>query len=147
VWVTHFYAIPLYNITHGKNIPVLKFVSNNIGKLSYNMPDTGQRGMKVKVKLSLCFFFKAKQHAMTSALDGGKWSASCPGHFTPKEGAAGTHWIGGWVGPRAILDGEIKKKRETNTVLAKVKSNDTGTPLDANPKKTITTLRSSMQHA
>jgi len=35
---------------------------------------------------------------LTSALDGGKWSASRPGRFTPKEKAAGTHWIGGWVG-------------------------------------------------
>jgi hypothetical protein len=33
-----------------------------------------------------------------SALGGGEWSASCPGYFTP-----GTHWIGGWVGPRAGL--------------------------------------------
>jgi len=29
---------------------------------------------------------------LTSALDGGGWSASHPGLFTP-----GTHWIGGWV--------------------------------------------------
>jgi hypothetical protein len=43
-------------------------------------------------------------HSLTSALDGGEWSASCPGRFTPKERAPGTHWIGGWVGPRAVLD-------------------------------------------
>jgi hypothetical protein len=24
------------------------------------------------------------------------WSASHPGHFTPRESAPGTHWIGGW---------------------------------------------------
>jgi hypothetical protein len=29
---------------------------------------------------------------LTSAVDGGKWSASCPGHFTPREGAHGTHY-------------------------------------------------------
>jgi hypothetical protein len=29
---------------------------------------------------------------------GGEWSASCPGRFTP-----GTHWIRGWVDPRAGL--------------------------------------------
>jgi hypothetical protein len=59
-----------------------------------------------------------KQHAMktyqgvaveihvflTSALVRGEWSASCPGHFTPEERAPGTHWIGGWVGPRTSLD-------------------------------------------
>jgi len=36
---------------------------------------------------------------LTSALDGGEWSASCPGRFTPKERATGTHWIAGFVGP------------------------------------------------
>jgi hypothetical protein len=42
--------------------------------------------------------------SLTSALDGGEWSASGPGHFISREGAPGTHWIGGWVGPRAVLD-------------------------------------------
>jgi hypothetical protein len=28
---------------------------------------------------------------LTSALGGGEWSASCPGHFTPGERAPGTH--------------------------------------------------------
>jgi hypothetical protein len=41
----------------------------------------------------------------TSALAGGEWSASCPGRFTP-----GTHWIGGWVVPRAGLD-EVEKRK------------------------------------
>jgi hypothetical protein len=40
---------------------------------------------------------------LTSALDGGEWSASRPSRFTPGETAAGNHWIGGWVGPRACL--------------------------------------------
>jgi hypothetical protein len=39
----------------------------------------------------------------TSTLVGGEWSASCPGRFTPRERAPGTHWIG-VVGPRAGLD-------------------------------------------
>jgi hypothetical protein len=42
-------------------------------------------------------------NSLTSALDGGEWSASRPGHFTPRERAPGTHWIRGWVGPRAVL--------------------------------------------
>jgi hypothetical protein len=41
---------------------------------------------------------------LASALDGGEWSASRPGHFTPWEISSDTHWIGGWVGPRAALD-------------------------------------------
>jgi hypothetical protein len=49
-------------------------------------------------------------HSLTLALDGGEWSASQPGHFTPKKSAPGTHWIGGWVGPRANLDVVVKRK-------------------------------------
>jgi hypothetical protein len=58
-------------------------------------------------------------HSLTSALDGGEWSASSPGRFTPRERAPGTHWIEGRVGPRAVLDGVVKRKipsprRESN---------------------------------
>jgi hypothetical protein len=49
-------------------------------------------------------------HSLTSALDGGEWSASHPDHFTSRERAPGTHWIGGWVGTRAILDMVVKRK-------------------------------------
>jgi hypothetical protein len=41
---------------------------------------------------------------LTSALAGGEWLASRPGRFTPGERAPGTHWIGGWVDPRAGLN-------------------------------------------
>ena len=37
----------------------------------------------------------------TSALDGGMWSASCLGRFSPWEPSPNTHWRGNWVGPRA----------------------------------------------
>jgi hypothetical protein len=40
---------------------------------------------------------------LTSALDGGEWSASCLRLFTSRTRAPGTHWIGGWVDPRACL--------------------------------------------
>jgi hypothetical protein len=40
----------------------------------------------------------------TSALDDGEWSASLPCQFTPGKIASGTHWIGGWVDPRAGPD-------------------------------------------
>jgi hypothetical protein len=73
-----------------------------------------------KVKLSLCL---TKHHAMklywewryscthslTSALDGGEWSASHPDRFTPRERASGIHWIGGWVSPRAGPHGVVKR--------------------------------------
>jgi hypothetical protein len=56
---------------------------------------------------------------LTSALDGGEWSASRPGRFTRKESAPGTHWRGVWVGSRAVLDTMAKRKipsprRESN---------------------------------
>jgi hypothetical protein len=47
---------------------------------------------------------------LTSALVGGEWSASSPGRFTPGERAPATHWVGGWVGPRAGLDDVEKRK-------------------------------------
>jgi hypothetical protein len=42
------------------------------------------------------------------------------GRFTPGQRASGTHWIGGWVGPRASLDDVEKRKisfsyRESNS--------------------------------
>jgi hypothetical protein len=56
---------------------------------------------------------------LTSALDGGEWSALRPGRFTSREKAPSTHWIGGWVGSRAVLDAVVKRKipslrRESN---------------------------------
>jgi hypothetical protein len=38
------------------------------------------------------------------------WSASCPSCFAPGERAPCTHWIGGWVDPRAGLDDVEKRK-------------------------------------
>jgi hypothetical protein len=42
---------------------------------------------------------------LTSALAGVEWSDLRPGHFIPGERAPGTNWIGGWVDPRAGLEG------------------------------------------
>jgi hypothetical protein len=62
-------------------------------------------------------------HSLTSALDGGEWSTSRPGRFTPRERAPGTHWIGGWVGPRAVLDAVM---RNNNNKKNKNKNNKPG---------------------
>jgi hypothetical protein len=58
-------------------------------------------------------------HSLTLALDGSEWSALRSGRFTHREAAPGTHWIGYWVGPRAVLDVVVKRKfprpcRESN---------------------------------
>jgi hypothetical protein len=47
---------------------------------------------------------------LISALAGGEWLASRPGRFTPGNLAPRTHWIGGWMGPRAGLDDVEKRK-------------------------------------
>jgi hypothetical protein len=49
-------------------------------------------------------------HSLTSILDGGEWSASRPGLFTPSETAPGSDLIGGWVGPRTGLDAAVRRK-------------------------------------
>jgi hypothetical protein len=41
---------------------------------------------------------------------GGEWSASRPGRIIPRERGLCTHWIGGLVGPRAVLDAVVKRK-------------------------------------
>jgi len=46
---------------------------------------------------------------LTSVLDGGEWSASCPSCFIPWR-IPGTHMTGGWVGPRPSLNEVVKRK-------------------------------------
>jgi len=41
---------------------------------------------------------------MTATLEGGEWSAARPGRTLPP-GKTGTHFTGGWVGPRAVWTG------------------------------------------
>jgi hypothetical protein len=58
-------------------------------------------------------------HFLTPAVDGGQWSVSCRGRFIPTERAPGTYWIGGWMGPSAIVVAVVKRKipsprRESN---------------------------------
>jgi hypothetical protein len=51
-------------------------------------------------------------HFFNSALDGGEWSASHPGRFTPRVKVPGTHSLGKWGGDsRAGLDAVEKRKR------------------------------------
>jgi hypothetical protein len=47
---------------------------------------------------------------LSSTLVGSEWSASRRGRLTSGERTPGTHWIGGWVGPRAGLDDVEKRK-------------------------------------
>jgi hypothetical protein len=60
------------------------------------------------------------EDSLPSALDGGEWSASRRRPLYPRERAPGTHWIRGWVGPRAGLNAVEKRKiscrgREVNS--------------------------------
>jgi hypothetical protein len=46
----------------------------------------------------------------TLALDGGEWSASCPGRALPPGKGSRYHWTEGCVGPRTSLDTEVRGK-------------------------------------
>jgi hypothetical protein len=47
---------------------------------------------------------------LTSALAGGERSTSRPDRFITGKRVAGTHWIGGWLDPRAGLD-DVEKRQ------------------------------------
>jgi hypothetical protein len=55
---------------------------------------------------------------LTSALDGGEWSASRPCRFIPRERVPGNHSIGGWAGPRtgpeSVQERKILRCRDSN---------------------------------
>jgi hypothetical protein len=87
---------------------------------------------------------KPENAFLTSALDGGEWSASRPGRFTCRERAPGTHWIGGWMGLRAVLDAVLKRKipsprRESNPTTPIVQSVPSAIPTELSRLLYITT--------
>jgi hypothetical protein len=59
---------------------------------------------------------------LKSALHGDKWSTSCSGGFTPGERVPGTHWIGGWVGPRIGRNAVAKRKNPFTVYCRESKS-------------------------
>jgi hypothetical protein len=79
--------------------------------------------IKVKVKSSLCSEYHAVKaywgiegmapHILSLAVDGGEWSASRPGCFTPGKRAPVIHRIGSLVDLRAGLDTVVKRKFPT----------------------------------
>jgi len=81
----------------------------------FRIKPEGSTPIKVKVKLSPCvtkyqgmktyWGMEVWLHTLTSALDGGEWSASQLGRFTPD-----TLWIRGWMGPRAGLNAVARRK-------------------------------------
>jgi hypothetical protein len=86
-----------------------------------NDPLPGNAGFfKVKVQFSLCFFL-TEHHAM-KAYRGSGIIALRPGCFTLMERAPSTHWIGGWVGARAVLRREYQITEDCRTFLMKWKA-------------------------
>jgi hypothetical protein len=51
-----------------------------------------------------------RKYSEISTLVGGEWSASRPGRFISGERALGTHWIGGWVGLKTVLEDVERRK-------------------------------------
>jgi hypothetical protein len=64
---------------------------------------------------------------LTSALDGGKWRASCPWVFTPGERALCNQCIGGLVDPRAGLD--VIEKRKISFLCPELNPESSATPV------------------
>jgi hypothetical protein len=76
---------------------------------------------------------------LISALAGGELSASRPYRFNPGERAPNSHWIGGWVDPRASLD-DVEKSLDytgtrtpTSSVVQPIASRYTGYAIPAPP--------------
>jgi hypothetical protein len=72
---------------------------------------------KLRVKLFRYRHTGAKQERkyssysfLTSALNGGEWSASRPGRALPAGNDSRSHWIEGWVGLRAGLTQGLKER-------------------------------------
>jgi hypothetical protein len=120
-------------------VQILTQSSGNLAKASFTRKKFLKRNMnrycKVKRKIVPVLFFKwaprhesilgewrySSTHSLSWTVDRGEWSATRPGRLTPRERAPGTHWIGGWKGPRAGLDGAVKRKipsprRESNPI-------------------------------
>jgi hypothetical protein len=77
------------------------FINNGPHNKGEVHPITGHEGPEVEERYSSTL-------SLTSALDGGGWSMPRPGRLPP--GRPGTNCTGGWVGPRAGLDGCRKSR-------------------------------------
>jgi hypothetical protein len=66
--------------------------------------------VKVEIKFYLCLIklYAIKTYGRVDVCIHVFLISARPGRFIPGERAPGTHWIGGWVGPRAGLD-DVKK--------------------------------------
>jgi hypothetical protein len=99
----------LWNITMHMLVHRLKTLSHYSNSSSFG----NQAQNKVKVKLTLKKGHEGpegKQRysstlSLTSALDLGGWSKPRPGRFIPRGKRPGTYCTGGWVCPRAGLEG------------------------------------------
>jgi hypothetical protein len=97
-------------------------VSNWRTSLRHLPQDYKSSQWDVKINLSLGVINWAQRHDVisgsehigppfvTSALDGGEWSASRSCCLTPRTTVPGTHCIGSWVGLRPGLDVTEKRK-------------------------------------
>jgi hypothetical protein len=108
----------VFSYSIGTTLPFMP-ITKNIRHDGSSQKGSKRRNLEIltdKVKVEWRY---SSTHSLTSALDGGEWSSSRPGHFTLRERAPDVHWIAGWVGPRAFLDAVVKRKipsprRESN---------------------------------
>jgi hypothetical protein len=72
-----------------------------------NCQGVGKKGKVVPVLMTYGGNRSIASPFLTSALDGGQWSASRPGRFNHGKVL---HWTGVWVGPRASLNAVEQRK-------------------------------------
>jgi hypothetical protein len=105
----------LHNLVYAIHLNIILLCSSGLSKRIF-CHKFFDHNFYIKVELSPCLLNYSLLHedlwgsvgiahpSLTSALNGGEWSASRRGRFTPGVRASSTHWIGGWVGPRGGLD-------------------------------------------
>jgi hypothetical protein len=96
-------------------------IKGNISSVAYTAYQTMEIStafitLKVKVKVKVKVKFSLEQDMKAQmALNGRGWSAQRPGRFTSWK-RPGTHCTGGWVGPRAGLDGCGKSRPHQDSI-------------------------------
>jgi hypothetical protein len=80
-----------------------------LGKQPLRSADHSLGTMKLIPVLNAMKTYGGKTNVFFTSTLVGEWSASRSGRFTPGERATATHWLLGWVDPKAGLD-DVEKK-------------------------------------
>jgi len=95
-----------------EHLTVIPYITSKVNAASvcvfpHNLYTSG-KAKRIDLSLCICTTPWRLRAFLTSALDGGKCTFT-PGCFTSGKRAPGTHWMGGWVSPRAGEDTAMAK--------------------------------------